>query len=403
MSVFNTPINVAISGSLSRRQNLMGKKSRTPQELTFLNSNTSFIRLSSSVNIDGKSDLAKANVLAGGLLTSGKPRAGIGRDSSFAYSPTNSDGSVNLLGVRPMPGITSVSIDNIGAYGSTRKATVNFQCWDVKQLEILEKLYMRPGYTVLLEFGRNLYLKDNGNISPVIPKNDFFSDANVNLLEYLNKLYKKSVEFEGNYDAFFGYIVNYSWTSRNDGGYDCKTEILSTGEIVESLKANYSAAGAISFGNISSFKGFFANKYSYNLDAAISQKMSEEYSSNIVSGLCTELYHLINANVFQNITGNNANRRIPVTVDGTNIDIDYTVSFHESKEQTPGETSFLGASKQNNYVTLESFCKLFTAIVIPNTYNNDKTKTGKLFELTEKKGKQITLINTNHKFYENII
>ena len=30
-------------------------------------------------------------------------------------------------------------------------------------------------------------------------------------------------------------------------------------------------------------------------------------------------------------------------------------------------------------------------------------QTGKLFELTEKKGKQITLINTNHKFYENII
>jgi hypothetical protein len=390
MSVFNSPIDSKIAGSLERRQTLMGKKSRTPQELTFLNSNTSFIRLSSSVNIDGKSDLAKANVLAGGLLTSNRPHAGIGRDSSFAYSPINSDGSVNLLGVRPMPGITSVSIDNIGAYGSTRKATVNFQCWDVKQLEILEKLYMRPGYTVLLEFGRNLFLKDNGSIQPVIPKNDFFGDVDVNLLDYLNKLYKKSIEFEGNYDAFFGYIVNYSWTSRNDGGYDCKTEILSTGEVVESLKANYSAAGAISFGNVSSFKGFFANKYSYNLDAAISQKMSEEYSSNIVSGLCTELYHLINANVFQNITGNNGTRQIKVTVDGTDIDIDYTVSFHESKEQTPGELIFLDASKQNNYVTLESFCKLFTAIVIPNTYsskiNSDgsKTKTGKLFEITTK-------------------
>jgi hypothetical protein len=383
MSVFNSPIDNKIAGSLERRQNLMGKKSRTPQELTFLNSNTSFIRLSSSVNVNGSSDLAKANVLAGGLLTSGRPHAGIGRDSSFAYSPTNSDGSVNLLGVRPMPGITSVSIDNIGAYGSTRKATVNFQCWDVKQLEILEKLYMRPGYTVLLEFGRNLFLKDNGSISPVIPKNDFFNDANVDLLKYLNGLYERSIEFEGNYDAFFGYIVNYSWTSRNDGGYDCKTEILSTGEVVESLKANYSAAGAIDFGGMSSFKGFFANKYSYNLDAAISQKMSEEYSANIVSGLCTELYHLINANVFQNITGTNADRKIPVTVDGTNIDIHYTVSLHESKEQTPGETLFLGAKRQNNYVTLESFCRLFTAIVIPNTYNG-KTKTGKLFEITTK-------------------
>jgi hypothetical protein len=384
MSVFNSPIDKKIVGSLERRQNLMGKKNRTPQELTFLNSNTSFARLSSSVDVGGdKGALAKANVLAGGLLTSNRPHAGIGRDSSFAYSPINSDGSVNLLGVRPMPGITSVSIDNIGAYGSTRKATVNFQCWDIKQLEILEKLYMRPGYTVLLEFGRNLFLKDNGNIQPVIPKTDFFNDNNVNLLDYLNKLYKKSIEYEGNYDAFFGYIVNYSWTSRNDGGYDCKTEILSTGEVVESLKANYSAAGAIDFGGISSFRGFFASKYSYNLDAAISQKMSEEYSSNVVAGLCTELYHLINASTFQNITGNPPARKIPVTIDGTDIDIDYSVSIHESKDQTPGETFFQNASRQNNYISLESFCKIFTAVVIPNTYNG-KTKTGKLFEITTK-------------------
>jgi hypothetical protein len=62
----------------------------------------------------------------------------------------------------------------------------------------------------------------------------------------------------------------------------------------------------------------------------------------------------------------------------------------ESKEQTPGEFVFIGASRQNNYVTLESFCKLFTAIVIPNTYSSkinrdgSKTKTGKLFEITTK-------------------
>jgi hypothetical protein len=117
----------------------MKKNSRTPQELTFLNSNTSFIRLSSSVDVEGNPGLAKANVLAGGLISNGKPHAGIGKSSSNAYSPVNSNGSVNLLGVRPMPGITSVSIDNIGAYGSTRKATVNFQCWDVKQLEIMLK------------------------------------------------------------------------------------------------------------------------------------------------------------------------------------------------------------------------------------------------------------------------
>jgi hypothetical protein len=390
MSVFNSPIDGKIVASLRRRQNLMGKEKRTPQELTFLNSNTSFIRLSSSVNVNGTNELAKANVLAGGLISNGKPHAGIGPDSKYAYSPKNSDGSVNLLGVRPMPGITSVSIDNIGAYGSTRKATVNFQCWDIKQLEILEKLYMRPGYTVLLEFGRNIYLNSSGGLTQVNLINNFFEQKNINLLDYLNKLYEKSIEYEGNYDAFFGYIVNYSWSSRNDGGYDCKTEILSTGEIVESLKANYSAAGGISFGNINSFRGLFADQYKYTISEYASQKMSEYYASNIVAGLCSEIHWLIASNSQQNFTGNNTNYKIPVTIDGVKFDIDYATSFHETKDQDPKEKEFLAASQVNTYITLESFCKLFTAVVIPNTYSDGKNKktgkvkTGKLFEVTTK-------------------
>ena len=47
----------------------MGKDNRTPQELVFLNSNTSWVKLSSSVNIQGTYDLAKENVLLGGALS----------------------------------------------------------------------------------------------------------------------------------------------------------------------------------------------------------------------------------------------------------------------------------------------------------------------------------------------
>jgi hypothetical protein len=38
----------------------------------------------------------------------------------------------------------------------------------------------------------------------------------------------------------FGFIKNYSWKARMDGGYDCTTEIISIGEVIESLKVNYS-------------------------------------------------------------------------------------------------------------------------------------------------------------------
>ena len=172
MSIFKEPFSIEISSSLSDRQTIAGKENRTPQELTFINSNTSWVKLASSVNVNNSSELASQNVLAGGTLFNGNQRFGVGAESSNAYSLKNTKGENNILGIRPMPGITSVEIHNKGAYGSLRQATVNFQCWDIKQLEILETLYMRPGYTVLLEFGRNNYF-ENGKLNPIRYKDDF--------------------------------------------------------------------------------------------------------------------------------------------------------------------------------------------------------------------------------------
>jgi hypothetical protein len=69
------------------------------------------------------------------------------------------------LGARPMPGITSVDINNKSAYGSLKEANIRYYCWDKHQLEELELLYMRTGYTVLLEWGWSQYL-DSPTASP---------------------------------------------------------------------------------------------------------------------------------------------------------------------------------------------------------------------------------------------
>ena len=53
----------------------------------------------------------------------------------------------------PEPGITDATIDTKSEDGSLREATVNFICHNRKQLEILEALYMRPGYPILLQWG----------------------------------------------------------------------------------------------------------------------------------------------------------------------------------------------------------------------------------------------------------
>ena len=58
-----------------------------------------------------------------------------------------------------MPGITSVQIDTQGALGSIRAATINFKVWDKDQLDIIDALYFKLGYTMLLEWGNTFYYK----------------------------------------------------------------------------------------------------------------------------------------------------------------------------------------------------------------------------------------------------
>jgi hypothetical protein len=379
MSIFNVPVDLKISGSLALRQTLMGKQNRTTNELAFLNSNTSWVKLSSSVNIGIKGDSdARANVLAGGTLALNQPKFGVGTSSGKAYSLKNSDGSTNEYGIRPMPGITSVSVDNIGAYGSIRKAIVNFQCWDIQQLELLEQLYMRPGYTVLLEYGRNTYLNDKGNLELVQSQTNFFTLQNINLQNYLNKLYKDSLDRGGNYDAFFGYITNYSWSARDDGGYDCKTEILSTGEILESIKVNYSGGGEIDFSklglntNLQQFKGFlfptFPSSTVKNQDIT---RLNEEYSANALGGLISELWLLCRYGWRENMGGSKSTQQLDLGVKYGKID--YMHMFYKSPSQSSSEIKFLYASSDNFFITLESFANLFTKLILPNSTSGKTT------------------------------
>ena len=63
-----------------------------------------------------------------------------------------------------MPGITSIDIKSGTAYGSLRTITINFVCHNLQQLEDLELLYMRQGYTALVEWGWAPYLKNNDKL-----------------------------------------------------------------------------------------------------------------------------------------------------------------------------------------------------------------------------------------------
>jgi hypothetical protein len=378
MSIFKETIDPKISESLSLRQELMGKENRTPKEISFLNSNTSWVSLKSAVDVNNSPDLAKSNVLEGGSINNGKLRYGVGVDSSNAYSLKATLGENNILGIRPMPGITSVTIENIGAYGSTRRATITYQCWDVKQLEVLEQLYMRPGYLVLLEFGRTTYLEkenDINNIKQTTTDYDFFSKKNIVLLDELKLLYEKSVNSRGNYDAFLGYVVNYGWQSRNDGGYDCKTEIISTGEVLESLKTNYSLATNVDFGGIdagnSKFRGLLFPQFKdTKISADDLKSINQDYSNNILLGVIRELYLLgkyNNDNVLK--PSPSTKYHFPVIFNKVSSSIDLIYAYYDSPEGDPSYKLQAGHD-QNYYITLESFTELINNLIIPESGKN---------------------------------
>jgi len=237
-----------VKNQLKVRQNAM--TNRTPNNLQYLNSRNAWIRMVSSVDVSGdKGALARKYVLQGGTLNdtsgigtafTGSLKSGVGSDFSKAYSNKSQAGAAYQRGIRPMPGITGIEVKSLSAYGSLRETIVNFQCWDIQQLEDLEVLYMRPGYTVLVEWGWTPYLDNNGNYqSNFFDYYDILNKPPTDRTTLFRELYQKSVKYGGNYDAMFGYVKNYQWSARMDGGYDCQTTIISTGEIIESLKVNY--------------------------------------------------------------------------------------------------------------------------------------------------------------------
>lgn len=220
--VIGGPFDKKVLNQLNLRSDIFSKKEgRTDRNIEYLNSKTGWVKLTSSVNSGGSSALANKYVFIGGT----KGRFG---DKTYSNFSTG-------LGFRPMPGITGVQIRAINRFGLLKEATITFNCWDVAQLQELELLYMRPGFSALLEWGHSVYYKglDNFITTPSTVGSMFKKGTTKEgLYKEINKL-KESSGY--NYDGIFGFIKNFSWKYRQDGGYDCTTTLISIGEIIESL------------------------------------------------------------------------------------------------------------------------------------------------------------------------
>lgn len=378
MSIFKESFTKEIRGSLKARQDAIQK--RNADSIVYLNTRTAWIKMSSSVNVYSKTalpnptqddllneknyddSLARQYVLKGGVLNNGKLKSGVGGWNN-AYSNVSQEGSAYQRGIRPMPGINSIDIKSKSAYGSLREIVVNFQCWDIKQLEDLELLYMRPGYTALIEWGWTPYLNNTGGLESTISTYDFFSKTRPKE-DIWKDLFIKSNDSGGNYDAMFGFVKNFGWSARADGGYDCSTTLISIGEIIESLKINYTPALQ---NLILNSKGLLVPQL------IIDEVVANAYKKNKLAGIFAELYkHIASVDTPSNLL---INSLIIPTIPGFFGSIGNVVSNYISPSSTSnksgGEAKTLPITKDNKKFNLDFFVRDVTIENSPTT-DNDK-------------------------------
>ena len=107
-----------------------------------------------------------------------------------------------------MPGITDVVISSQNTFGTLRIGTVRFNVYSIEQLDTMEALFMRPGFSALLEWGHTLYY-DNGNNK--LQKNPETIDGFLtgsSRAEIDKKIVEKKKDTSNNYDGMYGIIKN---------------------------------------------------------------------------------------------------------------------------------------------------------------------------------------------------
>ena len=252
------PIEEGVTKKIKALQNVFGDSTSSENRQAYiqLQQSTPWIRMQSGVKLsDTKAktygvgpgyDLAKKNILFGLNKRVEATDETSGDLALQSYDPNTGVipgyEQTNDFGIRPRPGITNMHIHSHNRFGSLRTAVVNFQCWSKEQIDALELLYMRPGYTVLLEWGhsKNLKVNTDGSIAGVEDM-----DLGLDLYEYntaislRNAILNKKVSNHFGYDAIIGTIKNFNWKLRKDGGYDCSTSLVTAGDIIESYKANF--------------------------------------------------------------------------------------------------------------------------------------------------------------------
>jgi hypothetical protein len=361
------------------RQEIHGSLNRNNDELVYLNSKTAFVKLVSSVFVSDDINnlglpgnrLAEQYVLFNGT-TNESPRSGsletyqrsgIARDKSIINNSAYGLGGLEM-GIKPMMGITSATIKSENR-GSLRTSTVSIIANNKKQFEIIETLYLKLGYLMLLEWGwtnyfnnNKIHIKDN----PYSLADDFLL-RNKNYDTLLKSVEKNRNESDGNYDAIIGKVINFNWSFTREGTYNITIILRSIGDVIESLKTNI-LLPKDALSTKSSIKPSTENTTEENKEEPNPEQTLSEF---IVS---YKDKHSIGKFFYNNT----------ITLDKQKVSDYYGSTFLKNKgvsfikqQYKDGQNSGKNGITQY-YIRFERFLRYIEENLIPTTDNNGKTK-----------------------------
>jgi hypothetical protein len=411
-NIIGEPLLGYVAEQIKARQKAHGSGTlnnpRTPEYLSYLNSKTAWVKMASSITVtadrlkketDSAShsinskyegvNLAKKFILFSGVSelngTKLTPRGTYTPNNNNIYGwdtgtysvnpfSTSTNSSTGEFGLTPMPGIESVDV-KCQNRGSIKKVTVKLKCYSPEQFKVIDLLYLRIGYTMFIEWGWAPYLDNSGNLvkdyfTLIEQSGQGFFDVdywkNKSYIDFSRRIERVRLLKNGNYDGLLCKVTNFSWTFSQDGSYDIDIQLISLGDVIESLKTNVTPAYKLVTDINAAYKLFNDN---------YSPEETKETPPSPVDNIISAYFFLQKLLTYQN--GQNGTnkywerRDIPCKIGGSAIDLfgifvqgststgpitDEVVESFASRANLDSflSTNFPGATQISDYTTYEN-------------------------------------------------
>ena len=339
--LYGETISEDVVKQLNLRASILGEQGlRNSNHLRYLNQKTAWIRVISSVNRFEKEEAAFTNKSAKNFILSGGelkwdgskfiPRTGFTPSIAEVRGRYNYDSN---LGIRPEAGITSFAVTHKNTFGTLREANIGFNVWTRNDLNLVQDLYLRPGISLIIEWGNSIYLDDDGNVKDTISVPNYEEYFKVSTKEQIAQILKQNKENNFyNYDGFLGLVTNFNWSFRSDGGYDCSVRVITQGAVLESLSVIKSKAAVELELKERLQLDYFQGKDGFYYDNTLKGKVDPNTASTEESKYTRTFLHFFAQDIAKNFKpfdgkGNNAYNN-PLSYDSFNR----RVSSGEAKE-----------------------------------------------------------------------